>query len=161
VKRNTPIGPIIYGGGQEGGLRSGTENLSAIAGFAKALVIAVGERFTQGKFLENLRAQFVDGLKGIRADIAVNGSGDRGMQSPHILNVSIPGIDNEFFLFQLDAKGIACSTKSSCLRDEDESYVLKAMGANSANSLRFSFGRWTTKGDVARTLKIISQILHK
>lgn len=159
VKRDTPIEAIMLGGGQEGGLRSGTENLPSVAGFSKALEIAQVERFSQLKYLESLRAEFIEGLKDIRADITVNGATEIGKQSPHILNVSIPGIDNEFFLFQLDAKGVACSTKSSCLRDEEESYVLRAMGANSSNSLRFSFGRWTTKREVTRTLKIIRTLL--
>lgn len=158
VKRETPIEAIMHGGGQEGGLRSGTENLLSVAGFATALEIACAERFSQLKCLEGLRAQLIAGLKGIRADIVVNGSDDPGKQSPHILNVSIPGIDNEFFLFQLDARGVACSTKSSCLRDEEESYVLKAMGVDSANSLRFSFGRWTTKGEIKKVIHAIGAI---
>jgi cysteine desulfurase len=79
--------------------------------------------------------------------------------APHILNVSIPGIDNEFFVLQLDAKGIAASTKSSCLRDADESYVLAAIGADSKTSVRFSFGRWTKRRDVAKTLGVIAKIL--
>ena len=90
----------------------------------------------------------------------MNGSGDGFAEkcAPHILNISIPGIDNEFFLFQLDARGIACSTKSSCLRDGEESYVLQAINADSRTSLRFSFGRWTTKSDIRRTIKVIESL---
>ena len=79
--------------------------------------------------------------------------------SPHIINVSIPSIDNEFFVLQLDAKGVAVSTKSSCLRDEKESYVLKSIGANSNASVRFSFGRFTKVGDIKKSLKIINEVL--
>ena len=70
-------------------------------------------------------------------------------------------IDSEFFVLQLDARGVECSTKSACLRDEDESYVLKAIGADSKTSVRFSFGRQTSKSDLKKTLKIITKILQQ
>ena len=81
------------------------------------------------------------------------------LQSPHILNVSIPGIDNELFVLRLDAHGVAASTKSSCLRDAEESYVLKAIGADSGTAVRFSFGRSTKKPDIARALAAIAKAL--
>ncbi len=182
IRRETPIEPIIYGGGQERGMRSGTENVQAIMGFAKALEI-IGHgllgngclgtgHYSQLKRsksksppplpqesirIARLNHLFIEKLQAIRSDIIINGA----KTSPHILNVSIPGINNEFFVLQLDAKGIACSTKSSCLRDEDESYVLKAMGADSKTSIRFSFGRWTKKSDIIKTTKVIGDILRR
>ncbi len=161
VKRGTPIESIVYGGGQEAGMRSGTENIPGIMGFAKAVELAGIDLRLSRKVGQphRLREMMIDGMKKIRSDISVNGEGAE--TSPHILNVSIPGIDNEFFLFQLDARGIACSTKSSCLRDEDESYVLRAMGADSRSSIRFSFGRWTTDRDIRKALKSIEEILNK
>lgn len=158
VRRGIVLSPIIVGGGQENGIRSGTENLPAIAGFARALEIASHERAKESMRISEIRALCVEGLHRIHSSIVVTGSHDEA-QSPHILNISIPGIDNEFFLFQLDAHGIACSTKSSCLRDEDESYVLKAVGANSKTSLRFSFGRWTKKGDIKTMIRAIRDLL--
>ncbi|MFA6432213.1 MAG: cysteine desulfurase family protein [Candidatus Paceibacterota bacterium] len=159
IKRNTPIEPIIYGGGQERGLRSGTENVSAIMGFAKALELAGKERTKETVRINGLKADFLRGLKAIRPDMSVNPSQDKlSATSPHILNVSIPGIDNEFFVLQLDAAGIAISTKSSCLRDVEESYVLKAIGAHSKESVRFSFGRWTKPGDIRKALKTIGNL---
>jgi cysteine desulfurase len=172
VKRDTPIMPIIFGGGQESGLRSGTENLAGINGFVKALEIAEKERPVEIERVGKLRNSFIQGLKKIRPDITFNGP-ETEIESPliadykdksdsnyssHILSVTIPKIDNEFFLLQLDAKGIACSTKSSCLGDEEESYVLKAIGADSRQTLRFSFGRWTTKKEIEKTLRVISEI---
>ncbi len=176
--KDTPslINPIVFGGGQEKGLRSATENVPAIAGFAEALRLiydgtdkSAKDREKEGKRIASLKKQFIKGLKEIRKEIVVNGEGgvapphlgsssntgrvDR--TSSHILSITIPKIDNEFLLFQLDAKGIACSTKSACLRDEDESYVLKAMGVNSRESIRFSFGRWTRGGDIKRILHIL------
>jgi len=185
IRRGTPIEPIIYGGGQEKGMRSGTENVPAIMGFAKALEIAGQEREREAVRLRGLKRLFCEGLKRIGAkinggedtyfahtdksvkkvdtltDIDNNRAAKSTKTSPHILNVSIPSIDNEFFVLQLDAAGVACSTKSSCLRDEDESYVLKAMGANSKTSIRFSFGRYTKKSDIIKAAKIIAGILHR
>lgn len=157
IRRNTHIKPIIFGGGQEREMRSGTENISGIMGFAKAFYIIHDEQTKENVRLKELRRYFIDEIKLIKPEIVVHGLGAE--VSPHIVNVSIPGIDNEFFLFQLDAHGIACSTKSSCLRDADESYVLKAMGVNSKTSIRFSFGRWTKKRHIARTLRIIRKLL--
>lgn len=166
VSSTVPIMPIMHGGGQEFGLRSGTENIPAIAGFAKALELAKKERVAEAKRLVNLRGNMIAGLRKINPKIKVNGAhleanyeAKNEVQAPHILNISIPGIDGEYFLFQLDANGIACSTKSSCLKDEDESYVLKAMGAHSGSSIRFSFGRETKESDVKKALLAISGIL--
>ena len=158
VRRGIVLAPIIVGGGQENGIRSGTENLPAIAGFARALEIASQERVKEIVRISGIRALCVEELHRVNSSIVVTGSYDEA-QSPHILNISIPSIDIEFFLFQLDAQGIACSTKSSCLRDEDESYVLKAVGANSKTSLRFSFGRWTKKGDIKTMIRAIRDLL--
>lgn len=154
VRRGTPLEPVICGGGQERGLRSGTENLPAVMGFARALDIAAAGRESERERLHGLRDFFIAGLKEIDPGITVNSP----EAAPHILNVSIPGIDNEMFVLRLDARGVACSTKSSCLRDADGSYVLKAVGADSRTSVRFSFGRATKRRDLAKTLHIIDRI---
>jgi len=164
IKRNTPIRPITFGGGQENGLRSGTENIPAIAGFATACAVVNSTRASESTRLTQLRTYFIDQLRSVIPHLGVNGSpvhADSPGASPHIVNVSIPGIDNEFLVLQLDAKGIAVSTKSSCLRDEKESYVLKAIGANSASSIRFSFGRSTSKRQLDRTVSIMKSLVHK
>lgn len=162
VKRNTPIKPIVFGGGQESGMRSGTENLPSIMGFAKAVELIVREReVSSEQKIDSLRNLMIIGLNKIDPNSTVNGPSDSTRVSRNILNISIPNIDNEFFVLQLDAKGIACSTKSSCLRDADESYVLKAIGAKSDESVRFSFGRWTKKRDVKRVLAVIKSIVSK
>ena len=176
VRRGAPIEPAIHGGGQEHGLRSGTENVPAIMGFAKALDIVSGDHMRFGtknvskcigvgkeaSRIQALKKAFFEGLKKLRPDVKLNPPGtgiESPSQAPNILNVSIPGIDNEFFVLQLDAHGIAASTKSSCLRDAEGSYVLRAIGADSGTSVRFSFGRWTKRRDVAKTLRVIAKIL--
>jgi cysteine desulfurase len=125
--------------------RSATPNIPAIAGFALALKKINVEKNVA--HFEKLNKLF--DFKNI------NGN----PHSPHILNISFPGKDAEFLLFQLDAAGIAVSTKSSCMRDEDESYVLKAIGADSKSSLRFSFGTMTTEGEVKRVIEVLKKSL--
>ncbi len=181
IRRDTPITSVIHGGGQESGLRSGTENIPAIMGLAKSIIIAEMIRDVEYIRISKLKEYFYESLKKIRVDIEANPKISKqtsnnkicnekslsdsevfaSHQSPHILNVSIPKIDGEFFIMQLDAKGISCSTKSSCLRDENESYVLKSIGADSKTSIRFSFGRSTTKRQINRVIKVISGILAK
>lgn len=153
------ISPIIFGGGQEGGIRSGTENLPLVAGFAKSLELAEKYKEKERVRIDTLKRHFIDGLLKINKNIIING--DPNKTASHILNVSIPNINNEFFVLQLDAKGFACSTKSACLRDEHESYVLKAVGTDSNTSIRFSFGRWTKRGDIRILLSTIQVILSK
>ena len=135
--------------------RAGTENIPAIMGFATALEIAEKMREKETIRISEIKNYFIDNLKDKK--IQLNGSLEKTV--PHILNISIPNIDNEFFVLQLDAKGIECSTKSACLKDSDESYVLKAIGANSKNSIRFSFGRFTKLSDIKKTLKITKNIV--
>ena len=160
VKRDTPITSIIHGGGQEKGMRSGTENIPSVMGFAKALELAKADREAESVRVTQLRNYFIEEVQKIRKGIMVNGLTVESFEmSPHIVNVSIPRIDNEFFVLQLDVQGIACSTKSSCLRDEDESYVLKAIGADSKISVRFSFGRWTKKKDIDTAIKAMKKVL--
>lgn len=125
--------------------RGATPNVPAIAGFALALKKINVEKNVA--HFEKLN-KFFDFKH-------INGT----PRSPHILNIGFPGKDAEFLLFQLDAAGIAVSTKSSCMRDEDESYVLKAIGADSKSSMRLSFGTMTTEGEVKRVLKILKDLV--
>lgn len=156
IRRNTVLEPVIFGGGQEKGLRSGTENVAAIAGFAKALSLAAESRQAEFIRLAEIKKVFWDGFRQIKPEARQNGE---GQNSPHIINISVPGLDAEFAVIKLDALGVACSTKSACLRDEAESYVLKSIGAPSKYSLRFSFGRYTSFGDIKKVLKILSSVL--
>ncbi len=133
--------------------RPGTENVPGIMGFAKAIELADEKRESEAVRIDELKRFFISELCKINPKIKINGLPETS--SPHILNISIPGIDNEFFVLKLDAQGIECSTKSACLRDEGESYVLRALGADSRSAVRFSFGRSTTKGDLKKVLKRI------
>jgi len=166
IKRGTPIEQIMYGGGQENGLRSGTENVAAAAGFAKALEVAAIEKEEESKRIVILRDYFIEQLKIRFSDLQVNGAytkGDTEKRLVNNINVTLKNFDHEFFLLQLDARGVLCSTKSACLRDEDESYVIRALYKTTAQktpqSLRFSLGRFTTKRNIDFALKMIDDIL--
>ncbi len=159
IKRGVELKSIIFGGSQEKGIRPGTENVPAIMGFCTALEIA--EKIREKEFIRisYLKNYFVKEILKINPNIKING--DLSKSIPHILNISIPNIDNEFFVLQSDARGVECSTKSACLKDEDESYVLRAIGSNSKNSVRFSFGKFTDKSQIKKTISIIKSILKK
>ncbi len=157
VQRGTNLQPIIHGGGQQKGLRSGTENIPGIAGLAFALEISEKIRNKEFARLTELKNFFIKELIKLNPKISINGQPEN--TSPHILNISIPDIDNEFLVLQLDTKGIECSTKSACLHNEDESYVLKSIGADSRKSVRFSFGRRTTKNDLKFVIKTLKELI--
>ncbi len=154
------IAQIMYGGGQEDGLRPGTENTAGIIGFAKALTIAAQEKVKETKRLTTLREYAFEKLIQTIPGLVING--DRAERIANNISISIPGIDHEFLLLQLDVRGIQCSTKSSCLRDEDESYVLRALRGQGTieQALRFSLGRSTTKKDLDYLVKSIDDCIH-
>ena len=163
VRRGTPLVPVTVGGGQERGLRSTTENVPAIVGFAEALHIAASEREKESIRVAKLRDfLYADVLKNISIEKEVNGSIRKGERLPNNLNISFPGVDTEFLTLKLDAEGISVSTKSSCLKDEKASYVVKALGGGdkrSSSSLRFTLGRNTTKNDVVAATRALGKFL--
>jgi cysteine desulfurase len=110
-----PLLAVIHGGGQEKGGRSGTENVSAIVGLAKAAEYVNGKRQLEQRRVTALRDYFIDQLLSIKG-VVVNG--DRSERIANNVNISVPGKDNEFIVLNLDAQGVACSTKSSCLREK-------------------------------------------
>lgn len=161
IKRGVMIAPLVYGGDQERGLRSGTENVASIVGFAKAIEIAEALKEKDGARLAALRDYFWEQLQNHIIGIHVNGSLTERL--PNNLNISLPGIDNLEFIMRLDAKGVACSAKSACKSsDEETSYVIMALGnvaQETASSVRFSLGRGTTKRDIDRTVKTIREVI--
>ena len=89
-------------------------------------------------------------------------NGDMSEQLPNNLNISLTGVDTEMLTLQLDAAGVACSTKSSCLKDERESYVVRALTGDksrAASTLRFTLGRYTTKKEIEYAANTIARLL--
>jgi cysteine desulfurase len=163
VKNGTKISPIILGGGQEGGLRSGTENVPAICGLAKALEIAVEKRKTETTRLKKLRDYAIKKILDEYPEVSLNGSiADR---LPNNLNLCFPGQDSEFLVIKLDLAGFAVSAASAChsLNLENGSYVVESLGKPEckSSSLRITLGRSTTKADLDRFISALKKILNK
>jgi len=152
---------IITGGGQEFGLRSGTENVAAIAGFAKAVELANEKRQKEKKRIFLLSQYFFKEIKKIISSAQLNA--EQAERLPNILNIAFSSYDAESLLIKLDLSGIAASRGSACMaRSSQPSYVLKEIGLSrnqQRSSLRFSFGRFTTKEEMSKALKIIKKIL--
>ena len=156
------------GGGQEFGLRSGTENIPAIVGFAKAVEIAIGLREPMGKNIAELHGELWRGIKKICPKAEINGmplgrspKGAQSLSLPNILNVYFPGRHAQDLLTKFDLLGLAASSGSACrARASIASYVIEAIGHSkdrARSSIRFSLGRPTTKKEIARALEIIKK----
>ena len=137
--------PLLFGGGQEGGLRPGTEATAQIAGFAKAAALRRQCLEETWRHLADCRAYAVERLGEI-PDLCFVGQGD----APHILSVSLPGYPSQNIVSELSGKGICISAGSACHRGR-VSHVLSAMGLDkktAAGTVRVSFGPETTREDI-------------
>ena len=163
--RDIELEPIVYGGGQEDGLRSGTENVPAIVGFSKAVEQVQESRGEESERLYELQQYFYEQLKDTFGnEIELNGSDiDKEKRVVNNLNVTFKGIEGEKLLLYLDAHGIYCATGSACSTNESQnvSDVVEIIGGNSEESIRFSMGRDTNQNDIDYTVKKIEEILEK
>lgn len=163
IKEGTAIQPYIFGGGQENKLRSGTENVPGIIGFAKALEIAQKKKEAESKRLEILRSWFIkEILKQIPETIL---NGHIAKRLPNNVNISFMGVEGESLVLFLDKYGICVSSGSACSSTKlTASHVIMALEDNherAHSSIRFSLGRSTTKADLVFTLKILKQAVEK
>ena len=162
VKTGLRPEPLIYGGGQEWGLRSGTENIAAIVGLAKALVLAQAERETENARLVSLRDKLIAGLLQI-PKTRLNGHPTKRL--PNNANVSIMDIEGEAMLLYLDEAGFRASTGSACTSASlDPSHVIAAIGLPyeaAHGSMRFTLGHATTEADIDKLLKTLPPIVEK
>lgn len=161
-KRNVNIDTPITGGGQEQGVRSGTENVGAIRGLAKALTYGMEIRDTERVRVEEVRQYAKDMIKKTIPNVLFNESETR---SPHILSVCFPNCDAEYVVISLDALGIACAWGSACksINGDTSSYVLQAIGKDECkqSTVRFSFGRETTKKDINVLCDALRELVHR
>ena len=169
-KNSVILSPLYRGGGQEFGLRSGTENVALIAGISLALEKTYEIKEKESARLIILRDYGINKLlelsKNSPFKIILNG--DKSNRLPNNINISISGISSELLVIELDAKGIEVSEKSAChSSDENSSYVIKAIrkickkDKEEEGSLRISLGRYTTKKDIDLLVKELSKILFK
>ena len=163
VKKGTKIKPIIYGGGQEFALRSGTENIPGIIGFTKALEIAQAKRDEESKRLIILRDKLVNELQDKIERVNLNGHPSKRL--PNNINLTFEDIEGEAILLHLNEYGIMASTGSACASHSlDVSHVLKAIGLPYElihGSIRFTMGLQTTEEDVDQVVKAMVEIVEK
>jgi cysteine desulfurase len=163
VRDRKAVEAIIHGGGQQFGIRPGTENVPGIIGLGVAARLAAEEQQSLAARLNELRDELERRLVAIVPDALINGW--RGARAPHITNVSIPGTDSEALLMHLDLAGIACSSGSACSTGTVEpSHVLTAMGIPrdlGVAALRFSFGKDSTMEDVEAVAAVLPRIVEK
>ncbi|MDQ3981330.1 MAG: cysteine desulfurase [Actinomycetota bacterium] len=163
VRSSVAVEPVLHGGGQERGLRSGTHNVAGIAGFGIAAEIAAKEVYEKSDRLLPLRDKLLEGIRTIVPDVTVNGRLEHRVAGN--LNVCIPGTDGETMLLLLDQAGIACSSGSACASGAlDPSHVLLALGIPkelAKGSLRFSLGRTSTADDVDAVLGALPDVVAR
>jgi cysteine desulfurase len=155
---------LVLGGGQESGLRAGTENVAGIIGFVEAAAIADGELSEEAPRLRELRDGLQSGLSAALPEIVVNG-GDAPERLPNVLSISIPEIDIEGLLTSLDLEGICVSSGSACTTGSVEpSHVITAMGRTgelAGNTIRMSLGWGTTEDEIGFVLDRFPKIVGR
>lgn len=163
VREGTELAPLIFGGGQERGLRPGTEDVAGAVGLATAIRLAVAELETTADRMTALRsrlearlARAVDGLRVNCAD---------GPRAPHVSSVGIPGVtDGEALLMALDLEGVAVSGGSACHSGATKgSHVIAALYGDDdpMATVRFSFGRDSTEEDVDRAVAATAEVVGR
>lgn len=164
-RKGVRLAPLLVGGGQEGGLRPGTENVPAIAAAACALELAVAERAQQAVAWRASTSELWRQLQSKVPDVRLNGPEiDASDRLPNTLNVTLPGSDGRTLVARLDLEGLEVSAGSACASGSLEpSHVLLAMGRSpeaARAGLRLSLGRTTRGEDVHKAVEILSRIRH-
>jgi len=159
VSRSIDLQPQILGGGQEKGLRSGTENLAAIVGFGRAAELAIEAQQARKEHVLKLQQQLVQSLTDLSGVTVFSAQTER---LPNTVQFSVHGIDGETLLMQLDMKGFAVSSGSACDSGRTEpSHVLMAMGIDkntAKGAIRVSFGEQNTREQVVQFIDVLAQI---
>jgi cysteine desulfurase len=163
VRDRKAVEAIIHGGGQQFGIRPGTENVAGAVALGRAATLAAAEQATEAERLRSLRDALADRLRAAVPDLIVNGEGAE--RAPHILNVAVAGADSEALLMHLDLAGIAASSGSACSTGAVEpSHVLVAMGVPrelALGAIRFSLGHESTTEDIARVAEAMPAVVAK
>lgn len=163
VKPEVRLTPQIVGGGQERGLRSGTENVAGTIGFAKAAELAHAKRKSEGERLAGLRGDLERKLTDAFETLVVTGHPKRRL--PGSLHVSLPGLDGERLVFALESRGVLVATGSACAANKGtRSHVLQALGLSDEvadGSLRITLGRLSTQAIVDEAGDIIVEEIKR
>jgi len=161
IKRGIDVIPIILGGGQEHGLRSGTENVANIVGFGKACEIAKNNLTTNMSYVKKLRDLLVKKILDEIPETTLNG--DPQSRLPNNAHLTFLGINGEDLIIKLDEHGIAASTGSACsVHTQKASHVLQAMGFSHeqiTGSLRLTLGVFNSENEIDETVNILKKIV--
>lgn len=161
VRHGVPIAPILLGGGQEFGRRSGTENILGAVGMAQALELAAAERPDRSREVAQLRDLLEAGIRSVIPEVTVNGAAAPRLANN--LNVSFSGADSAAMLIALDLAGIAAAAGSACASGALEpSHVLEAIGLpepSRKGAIRFSLGKSTTPAEIERVVGLLPAIV--
>ena len=156
--------PLVLGGGQEGGVRSGTENVAGIVGFAKALELASARRAAEARRLAGLRDRLRRELTAEFPWAVVSGPRASKLRLPGLLHVSLPGLEARRLVIALEREGVCAGTGSACAASKmRSSHVLAAMGVPAevaSGSLRLTLGRPTTEADVDMAAAAIARAVR-
>lgn len=163
VRPGVPIEPIIFGGGQEQGMRSGTENVPGIIGLTKALELVQKDSTRENARKIKLRDYFWFEIKKKIPEVFLNGPELGEERLSNNLNICFTGLEAETLVLYLDAYGISVATGSACATEStDASHVLTACGLTTdeaKSSVRFTLGKSTTKQDIDYVLKFLPEIV--
>lgn len=161
VDEKVKIKPIVFGGGQQNGLRSGTEAVPSIAGMAKAIEMIYCDLENEAERLYQLKEAFAEGAKRIEG-VSLNGPAGRD-GAPHIVSVSVSGVRSEVLLHALEDKGIYVSAGSACSSHKPQpSATLQAIGLSKdllSSTIRFSFSVFTTREEIDYTLQVMCELI--
>lgn len=171
ISDKVKITPLILGGGQQKGMRSGTDNVPGIAGLAKAAGIICGKMSEDGEKMSAIRdllVREVSVVEGITINGPARSEETKELAAPHIVSVSVSGVRAEVLLHALEEKGIYISSGSACASNKPAvSETLKAIGVAPGlldSTIRFSFSIFTTEEEIrfaAASLREVIQTLRK
>ncbi len=162
IRKGTRIKSTVYGGGQQMGIRSGTENVPGIVGFGLASKIATTDLSAKSAEMERLKTRLKNGIRNSIDNIMINTPDNN---APHILNVSFGGVKSEVVLHSLEMQDIYVSSGSACSSHKNEpSYVLTEIGVPRKmidGSIRFSLSEFNTETDVDAAVKALKSIIPR
>ncbi len=162
IRSGTPLAPLVVGGGQESGLRAGTENLAGIVGLAEALQLAHAERAESADRVAALRDRLEASIRAEIPDVRINGAASPRLANS--LSVAFKDAPSDLLLINLDLAGIAASAGSACAAGSLEpSHVIAALGLEpryARGVIRFSLGRVTSGGDIERVIQTLPSLVR-
>jgi cysteine desulfurase len=163
IRKGITVSPLILGGGQENGLRSGTENVASIAGFGMACKLAKDNMSQNTSHFKNLTSQLITGTLSEIPGTSLNGHPEKRI--PNNVHFTFLGVNGEDLIIKLDENRIAASTGSACsVRVQKASHVLRAMGFSHeqiTGSLRLTVGITNTEEEIEETVGVLKRVVQE